>query len=136
MLFLLTCALCSTQPVQDWSAGRGGSELRLSLSGADSGAFESYRWAVAPAQHLAALAPRDLPSLDPNLPGLPGSGDGDHSTQMSPMWVVMGAMMVVMMVAGGAYLMRQGNSRMSPSTGVSLASPAMRAIPVPVTGGG
>jgi hypothetical protein len=52
------------------------------------------------------------------------------------MWVVMGAMMVVMMVAGGVYLMRQGGSRSPPSTGVSLASPATRAIPVPVLGGG
>lgn len=136
MFFLLTCALCSAQPEPVWPGGQGGSELRLSLSSESVGAFDSYRWAVPPAPHLAALGPRDLPSLDPNLPGMPGSGDGDHSTQMSPMWVVMGAMMVVMMVAGGVYLMRQGNSRMSPSTGVSLASPAMRAVPVPVAGGG
>lgn len=134
MLFLLTCALCSAQPVPVWPSGQGSSELRISLSGEGAGTFDSYLGPIHPLPLLAGMASRDLTSLDPNQPGAPGSGDGDHSTQMSPMWVVMGAMMVVMMVAGGVYLMRQGNSRSSPSTGVSLASPAMRAIPVPVTG--
>lgn len=51
---------------------------------------------------------------------------------MGPMWIV-GAMMAVMMVGMGVYLMRHGMARHAQS-GATTASPAQLALPV--TGGG
>jgi hypothetical protein len=52
------------------------------------------------------------------------------------MWVVMGAMMVVMMVGVGAYAMSNRGSAARPFSPNTLTSPAMLAIPVASRSGG
>lgn len=64
-----------------------------------------------------------------------GSGDGDHSGHMGPMWILMGAMMVVMMVGMGVYLMRHSASGQVLGN-AALPSPAQLSLPVSVARGG
>jgi hypothetical protein len=124
MMFVLTCALCATQPAltAGGAVDPGGFQLleeRLSLRNLDA----------------AALPP---PALTLALDRIPyeGSGDGeDHSGHMGPMWIVMGAMMVVMMVGVGVYAMRQSSSVMQPPS-AALPSPAQVAVPLTDARGG
>lgn len=120
MLLSLTCALCTVQLVLTPPAASAGLlERQLSV-------------AEAPPPALAAsfpLAPAPLQSH--------GSGDGDnHSGNMTAMWVVMGAMMAVMLVGAGVYMMRQGSSAATPFPAMAPATPAQRAIPVTSPGSG
>jgi hypothetical protein len=129
MLLALTCALCAIQPLTPTPAWNL-PEPRLSLQEAAP---------TVPAQPLRLAAPLSTPAPLP-LASLPmrdsGSGDGDHSDHMSPMWIVMGAVMVVMMVGVGAYAMNHRNTAARPSSTTTLVSPAMLAIPVVARSGG
>lgn len=127
MTFILTCALCAAQPalLAGGSVDPGSFQLQspeeLSLRGVDL--------STLPPQPPLALA------LDP-IP-YEGSGDGEnHSDHMGAMWIVMGAVMVVMMVGVGVYAMRNNSSFVErPAAG--LPSPAQLALPVNgVRGGG
>lgn len=133
MLLALTCALCTVQPLPstpDWSL----LEPRLALEEAGSAV-------PAPPLRLASARPLAAPQTAPApLASLPmqdtGSGDGDHSDHMSSMWIVMGAVMVVMMVGVGAYAMSHRSVAAGPSSTTTVASPALLAIPVVSRGGG
>lgn len=125
MTFVLACALCATQPASPAgeSIGPGNFQLleeRLSLRDLD-------------------VSPLPPPTLTHSLDRVPysGSGDGeDHSGHMGPMWIVMGAVMVVMMVGMGVYVMRNGApvAHLHP---VAVSSPAQLALPITgVRGGG
>lgn len=135
MLLALTCALCAVQPLPATPAS----------SLLEPQSYLQVTGPTAPASplHLAMPAALAVPltsSAPLALASLPlqdaGSGDGDHSGHMSPMWIVMGAVMVVMMVGAGAYYMGHGTSVARPLSPTTLASPAMVAIPVVSRGGG
>ncbi len=123
MVLALTCALCLAVP--DAPSGPApltllGSELTLGQPPA------------TPSRAPVPLAVGRLPDG--------GSGDGDtssHSDHMGPMWILMGAMMVVMMVGMGVFLMRHETAGPVHSGGAGL-SPAQLALPVGVgrTAGG
>ena len=114
MVLALTCALCVAVPDAMPVERTGLLDTELSLGRVASGSSERVPLAMG---HL----------LDQ------GSGEGDHDQShqdhMGPMWILMGAMMVVMMVGMGVYLMRHS------ATGQVVAhaspvSPAQLAIPV------
>lgn len=135
MLLALTCALCTVQPLPATPASSllepqfslqvtgptaPASPLRLGTPGA----------LAVPMTSSAPLPLASLPLQDA------GSGDGDHSDHMSPMWIVMGAMVVVMVVGAGMYYRGRGTPVARPLSPTTLASPAMLAIPVVSRGGG
>jgi hypothetical protein len=133
MLLALTCALCTIQPIALTPAGSL-PEPRLSLQ-------ETGPTIPAPPLRLASARPLAASQTAPApLASLPmqdtGSGDGDHSDHMSSMWIVMGAVMVVMMVGVGAYAMSHRSVAAGPSSTTTVASPALLAIPVVARGGG
>lgn len=135
MLLALTCALCTVQPLPT-TLELSLSQPTLSLQEAGPAAplpppgLASPRPLAAPQESHAPLALASLPTHDT------GSGDGEHSDQMSPMWIVMGAMMVVMMVGAGVYMMNNRGTAARPINATAPASPAMLAIPVVARGGG
>ncbi len=119
MTFVLTCALCVTQPAMPWATTHDPPPLAI------------LDRALAPP---SIPEPRSLPATAIPHPWFAdaGSGDGDgHGDHMTAMWVVMGAMMVVMMVAVVAYSSRHGmwSARAEPG---ALPSPAQLAVPVSV----
>lgn len=87
----------------------------------------------------------DLSVTPPSAPppyAVFGSGDGEphqheEGNHMTAMWVVMGAMMAMMVVGAGFYMMRT-TSRLAPATTGSsgLSAPAAAAIPPPRSSGG
>lgn len=135
MLLALTCALCTVQPLPTalelslppptLSLQEAGPAAPLSPPG-----LASPRPLAAPPVSNASNPLASLPMQDP------GSGEGDHSASISPMWIVMGAMMVVMVVGAGAYMMNNRATAARPFNASPLASPAMQAIPVVARGGG
>ncbi len=135
MLLALTCALCTMQPLPT-TLELGLSQPTLSLQEASPAAplpplaLASSRPLAAPHESHEALALASLPTQDT------GSGDGDHSDHMGPMWITMGVVMVVMMVGVGAYAMSHRSTAARPFNATTLASPAMLAIPVVARGGG
>lgn len=135
MLLALTCALCTVQPLPTTPASSL-PEPRLSLQVTGPTAPSSPLRLATP----GALATPRTSSASLPLASLPlqdtGSGDGDHSDHMSSMWIVMGAMMVVMMVGAGAYYMGHRTSVARPPNPTTPASPATLAIPVVSRGGG
>jgi hypothetical protein len=90
----------------------------------------SPRKLAAPQGSHAPLAFASLPTQDT------GSGDGEHSDHISPMWIMMGVMVAVMVVGAGVYMMNNRSTPARPFNATSLASPAMLAIPVVARGGG
>jgi len=135
MLLALTCALCTVQPLPaTLELNLPRPTLSLQVSGP-----------VAPVAPLGLASPGTIASPHESHAPLPlaslpmqdsGSGEGDHSAQISPMWIMMGAMMVVMMVGAGVYMMNNGSMTGRPFNATTLASPAMLAIPVVARGGG
>jgi hypothetical protein len=135
MLLVLTCALCTVQAVPTtlelnliqptFSLQEAGRAAPLAPSGLDS-----PRPLAAPHESHAPLALASLPTQDT------GSGDGEHSDHMSPMWIMMGVMMAVMVVGAGVYMMNNRNTPARPYNATTLASPALLAIPVMARGGG
>lgn len=139
MLLALTFALCAAQPVQAPPTFAMAPEVTLALAEDapehPAGSTAADLRASAAAQHLAQ-APL---AREPLLPQLPGSGDGDHSghsDHMSTMWIVMGAMMVVMMVGAGVYYMNHRSRTVTPIQSTSLTGPAAFAVPVTSPSGG
>jgi hypothetical protein len=135
MLLALTCAICAAVPVQPPPPHAGTTEMRFAH------AEERLVLPAAPLPPDLKASPvlrlSQVPLVpEPPQPQLPGSGDGDHSDHMSTMWLVMGGMMVVMMVGVGVYFMGHGNSVAVPLRSTGVPSPAMRALPVSVPGGG
>ncbi len=129
MLLALTCALCTVQPLPSTPA--------WNLPPPQLSLHEASPAEPAPPLRLASLGvPAATQARQAPLPlaSLPlrdtGSGDGDHSDHMSPMWIMMGAVMVVMMVGAGAYYMGRGTPVARQVDATTTASPAMLAIPV------
>jgi hypothetical protein len=135
MLLALTCALCTVQAVPA-TLELNLSQPTLTLQEAGPAApqapsgLESPRPLNSPHESHAPLALASLPTQDT------GSGDGEHSDHMSPMWIMMGVMMAVMVVGAGVYMMNNRSTPARPFNATSLASPAMLAIPVVARGGG
>jgi hypothetical protein len=137
MLLALTCALCTVQPLPSTttldlslppptlSLREAGPEAPLAPPG-----LPSPRPLAAPPESHAPLALASLPTQDT------GSGDGEHSDHMSPMWIMMGVMVAVMVVGAGVYMMKDRSTPARPFKASALASPAMAAIPVVARGGG
>jgi hypothetical protein len=129
MTFVLTCALCAASPALP------------DVGALDSGGIQLLEQQLS----LRSLDATPIPTL-PALPLLPlhlpddGSGDGehrsDHSHQMGSMWILMGAMMVVMMVGMTVYVTRNGEAHFQHQA-PAVPSPAQLAVPVTeVRGGG
>jgi hypothetical protein len=135
MLLALTCALCTVQAVPT-TLELNLSQPTLTLQEAGPAApqapsgLASPRKLAAPRGSHAPLALASLPTQDT------GSGDGEHSDHISPMWIMMGVMMAVMVVGAGVYMMNNGSTPARPFNATALASPAMLAIPVVARGGG
>jgi hypothetical protein len=116
MVVALTCALCFAFP--DASVGAG-APLTLLHSELTLGRAELPASSAPVPLALAALSDQ-------------GAGDGhpsDHSDHMGPMWILMGAMIAVMMVGMGVYLMRHETARPA-RVGGATPSPAHLALPV------
>jgi hypothetical protein len=135
MLLALTCALCTVQPLP--------TTLELSLPPPTLSLQETGPAVPWAPPGLASPRPLDAPPVSnapDSLASLPvqdaGSGDGDHSGHMSPMWIMMGAMMVVMVVGAGVYMMSNRNTAARPFNASTIASPALQAIPVVARRGG
>lgn len=127
MVFALTCALLAAQPVLPPEGTVDRAPFRLLQ---ESLSLRDVDVSTLPPPAALTLA------LDPAPHE--GSGDGEgHGDHMGAMWVVMGAMMVVMMVGMGVYLMRN-EAPVSHFQPASLPSPAQLAVPVtgPRAGGG
>ena len=135
MLLALVCTLCAVQPLQatdGWSLR----EPRLTLREAGAEAPPSPLHLAPPATPASpqrSLGPAPLASLQPLDFG---SGDGDHADHLSPMWIMMGVMVVFMVVGMGVYAMNHGSAAARPSQAAGLSSPAALAIPVVAGGGG
>jgi hypothetical protein len=120
MLLMLTCALCTTQPVNS-----------------APGPLEPARRPLLESQLILSDIPHPSLPLATSIaldrfrePGSGGDNPSDsHSDHMTGMWVVMGVMMAVMMVGMGAYLMRHGATAQAFHSSASL-SPAQLAVPV------
>lgn len=127
-MFVLTCALCAAQPALPAGGFVDPGGLQLQLPGERPSLREV---------DLSTLPPPPVLTLALNPVPYEGSGDGEsHSGHMGAMWIVMGAMMVVMMVGVGAYAMRHNSSFMERSA-TGLPSPSQLALPVTdVRGGG
>ncbi len=119
-MLVLTCALCAATP--DTFTVASSSRTALLDAGLSLGQSGNPRPAAPVPLALARTADQ-------------GSGDGDHSGHMSPMWIMMGVMMAVMMVGMGIYLMRQSATGQVLGN-AALASPAQLALPVSVARGG
>ena len=119
MIVFLTCLLCTAPAAPPAAAASRLALFAEPLSLRD----EAPPVSVAPVPlHLAGSHDQ-------------GSGDGDHADHMGPMWILMGAMMVVMMVGMGVYLMRHSASGQVLEN-AALASPAQLSLPVSVARGG
>jgi hypothetical protein len=135
LLLALTCALCTVQAVPTTlELNLSQPTLTLQEAGplapqAPSG-LEAPRPLAAPHESHAPLALASLPTQDT------GSGDGEHSDHMSPMWIMMGVMVAVMVVGAGVYMMKDRSTPARPFNASALASPAMLAIPVVARAGG
>ena len=117
-MLVLTCVLCASAPGP--FTAEASDPLALLQEGLTLGA-------LSPATPSAAVP------LALGGPVDRGAGGGDeHSDHMGPMWIVMGAMMVVMMVGMGVYFMRHSESGQA-LPAAAVTSPAQLAIPV--TGG-
>jgi len=125
MMLVLTCVLCASEaafpaPVELDPGRPALLGARLSLDHPD----------VSPPSRPASLTLAMWQRPDN------GSGDGEgHSDHMGPMWIVMGAMMAVMMVGMGVYLMRHATSAQAFHPAAS-PSPAQLAVPVSAPRGG
>lgn len=119
-MLVLTCALCAAVPgtVSVSSSAR----TALLDGGLSLGQIDHPRRAAPVPLALAHTSDQ-------------GGGGGDHSDHMGPMWILMGAMMVVMMVGMGVYLMRHSATGQVLGN-AALASPAQLALPVSVARGG
>jgi hypothetical protein len=136
MLLALTCALCTVHPSAETPALRL-VEPRLSLQETDPPAAAPPIRLASSEELATTLSPRAPLPLAPMPDSGSGDGDhGDHSGHMSPMWILMGAMMVFMMVGMGVYFMNHESSAARPLQPTTLASPALLAVPVMARAGG
>jgi hypothetical protein len=125
MTYLLVCALCTGSPGQLASLeGAAPDAPGLTLD------LRSDASPVGAGRDVSALGfgpSAPVPLVDHS--GSDGhSGHDGGGSHMGPMWIVMGAMMVGMMVALGVYMMR-GNAAGLAQPG-ALSSPQAAAIPV------
>ncbi len=134
MLLALTYLLLAAQPSPAPSPALPALELRRSSEQSRQDQPAALPAPLSPPD----LAARDLaPASRPRLPAPErGSGDGDHPDHMSPMWIVMGGVMVAMMVGVGVYAMSHGRGAAATARSTGLTGPAARAVPVAAPGGG
>jgi hypothetical protein len=121
MMLVLTCALCVSAP-----------DTLTAASSARPALLEAVL-TLGQVDHPSPTAPLLL-ALG-RMEEQQGAGDGDHSDRISPMWIMMGVMMAVMVVGMGVYLMRQSATGQVVGN-AALASPAQLALPVSVARGG
>lgn len=138
MLLALTYVLYAALPTQAPVAQDGGADRSTALVESAQAAPAAPR---APDLGVSAPGVRQLPATDllPQLPTLPGSGDGDHSghsDHMTSMWIVMGVMMAVMVVGMGVYASNHRATAVVPLQANAPNSPAAFAVPVAAGGGG
>ncbi len=112
MTYVLVCALCAGT-VGDASPPEAARDVSTLASGLE----------------LDVSAPASTLAFASTLPLADHSGhDGGSGSHISPMWIMMGIMMVGMMVALGAYMMR-GSSGGAFETG-AVSAPHLSAVPV------
>lgn len=120
MELVLACVLCGAAPaLTTVIADRHASEVSLSI--------------VVESDQSDPVAPARL-ALG-HLEDHHGTGDGDHSDHMGPMWIMMGAMVAVVAIGMGIYFMRHSGAAHSLHAS-PVASPAQLALPVSVVRGG
>lgn len=122
MTLVLTCLLCSAVPSP------------LPLGATDRLFVHGERLTLAEDATPQVIGP--LPLALGHLADQ-GGGDGnhgDHSGHVGPMWILMGAMMVVMMVGMAFYLARNAEAGRALEQ-TSVASPAQLAVPVSIARG-
>ncbi len=138
MLLALTYVLYAALPIQAPVPQDGGADPSTALVESAQAAPAASR---TPDLGVSAPRTRQLPATDllPQLPPLPGSGDGDHSghsDHMTSMWIVMGVMMAVMVVGMGVYASNHRATPAVPLQAIAPNSPAAFAVPVAAGGGG
>lgn len=118
MTYVLTCLLCAVAP-GDLAAPGATFATTLTLRLPD---------AARPGDlDPAALRLRQTASLSFSDTSPDGHSGHDGSDHMGPMWIMMGVMMVGMMVALGAYMMR--GHWATPLDAAAVGAPHQAAIP-------
>lgn len=115
---ILVCALCAAVPVP------AATPLSLEVPPLEPPAAEIARSDGAPDVRTVLAGVTPVERSDGS-----GGGEGDHGSQMGPMWIVMGVMMAAMVVGAGFYMMR-GQTASAVSL-VPAAAPASFALPPP-----
>lgn len=138
MLLALTYVLYATLPVQAPGLQDGGAERNPAFVETAQDAPATPR---TPDLGVSTPGARQLLATDllPPLPPQQGSGDGDHSDHsdhMTPMWIMMGVMVAVMVVGMGVYASNHRGTAAAPVQGTGPSSPASLAVPVGTLGGG
>jgi hypothetical protein len=135
MLLALTYVLYAALPIQAPGPQNGGAERNTALVETAQVAPATPR---TPDLGLSASGTRQLPATDllPQLPPQPGSGDGDHSDHMTPMWIMMGVMVAVMVVGMGVYASNHRGTAAATLQATVPTSPASLAVPVGASTGG
>ncbi len=138
MLLALTCALCTALPIQAPGQQDGGAAPTSAPVETAPTAPSGPRAADL---RLVVLGSTQAPATAqlPQAPQLAGSGEGDHSghsDHMTPMWIMMGVMVAVMVVGMGVYASNHRGTAAATLQATVLTSPASLAVPMGASTGG